>query len=64
MGDEDGEVGGDEGGDVVGGHEEGGVHCVVVFGGCGGDCVGGCEGVVCGGGGELEGADGGGFEFA
>lgn len=30
-GDEVGEVGGVEGGDVVGGHEEGGVHCVVVF---------------------------------
>jgi hypothetical protein len=52
------EVGGDEGGDVVWGHEEGGVHDVVVFGGGGGDCVrsGGVV-VFVGRGTEMEGAD-------
>jgi hypothetical protein len=36
----------------------------VVFGGDCGDCVGGCDGVPVVRGGELEGADGGCFEFA
>lgn len=66
MCDQRGQVGGVEGLDVVGRHEEGGVHGIVVGGGEGGDGIGTAwEGRESGGGGgEGEGADVGGAEGA